>query len=76
MSNSFNLAVSLTFCHPQISWEDTVSGNPIHAYYGAKTWAEKAAWDFLKEEKPKFELVTICPPMVNHVTICARVPVY
>ncbi|PVG04398.1 NAD(P)-binding protein [Serendipita vermifera] len=54
------------YAYTEKDWnpDATVSGDPIYAYYGAKTWAEKAAWDFLKEEKPKFELVTICPPMI------------
>ncbi|PVG04409.1 NAD(P)-binding protein [Serendipita vermifera] len=47
-----------------ITWEETHNGNPLNAYYGAKTWAEKAAWDFIKEEKPDFEVVTICPPRI------------
>lgn len=49
--------------HP-ITWEKTHSGDPVDAYYGAKTWAERAAWDFVKEENPTFELITLCPPMV------------
>lgn len=32
------------------------------AYCASKTLAEKAAWEFVEEEKPKFDLVTICPP--------------
>lgn len=48
----------------QISWEQTHGGDPGYAYYGAKKWAEQAAWDFVKEENPHFELVTLCPPMV------------
>ncbi|KAG8741868.1 methylglyoxal reductase (NADPH-dependent) gre2 [Ceratobasidium sp. 414] len=47
----------------QITFEaaqkDTVAG-----YYGSKKLAEKAAWDFIDNEKPNFELVTLCPPMV------------
>lgn len=42
-----------------------LSGNPVYAYAGAKKWAEKAAWDFVNEEEPHFELVTFCPPMVG-----------
>jgi len=38
--------------------------DPASGYYGSKTLAEKAAWDFVKNEKPAFELTTVCPPMV------------
>ncbi|KAM3434658.1 hypothetical protein MY4824_005337 [Beauveria thailandica] len=34
------------------------------AYLASKTMAEKAAWDFVKENKPKFSVATICPPMI------------
>lgn len=34
------------------------------AYRGSKKFAELAAWDFVKNEKPQFDLVTLCPPMV------------
>jgi dihydroflavonol-4-reductase len=33
-------------------------------YYFSKTLAEKAAWDFVKQQKPGFDLVTINPFMV------------
>ncbi|KAJ1306077.1 hypothetical protein OPQ81_010789 [Rhizoctonia solani] len=39
--------------------KDAVSG-----YYGSKTFAEKSAWDFMTNERPGFQLTTICPPMV------------
>lgn len=34
------------------------------AYCASKTFAERAAWDFVEEKKPNFSLATICPPMV------------
>lgn len=34
------------------------------AYYGGKTFAEKAAWDFVKDEKPSFVLSTVNPVYV------------
>lgn len=34
------------------------------AYCASKTFAEKAAWDFVAESKTGFDLVTINPPMV------------
>ncbi|KAG9094180.1 methylglyoxal reductase (NADPH-dependent) gre2 [Ceratobasidium sp. 370] len=39
--------------------------NPYAGYYGSKTLAEKAAWKFVETEKPNFDLVTICPPLVH-----------
>lgn len=30
----------------------------------SKTFAEKAAWKFLEDEKPNFVLSTMCPPLV------------
>ncbi|KAJ5715393.1 uncharacterized protein N7483_012574 [Penicillium malachiteum] len=36
----------------------------VIAYRGSKKFAELAAWDFIKTEKPQFDLVTLCPPMV------------
>ncbi|KAB8303675.1 hypothetical protein EYC80_005065 [Monilinia laxa] len=38
--------------------------NPSNGYRASKTFAEKAAWDFLKKEKPNFTLTTINPPLV------------
>ncbi|KAJ5384891.1 NAD-dependent epimerase/dehydratase [Penicillium concentricum] len=34
------------------------------AYTTAKALAERAAWDFMKSNKPNFDLATIMPPMV------------
>lgn len=34
------------------------------AYCASKALAEKAAFDFVKENKPNFTISTICPPMV------------
>ena len=35
----------------------------------SKAFAEKAAWDFLEEEKPKFSLSTILPTLVFELII-------
>ena len=40
------------------------AANPINGYRGAKTFAERAAWAFVKEEEPIFSISTICPPTV------------
>lgn len=37
--------------------------NAVVAYRGSKKFAELEAWKFLEENKPGFELVTLCPPM-------------
>ncbi|KAI6912375.1 dihydroflavonol-4-reductase, partial [Hortaea werneckii] len=46
-----------------VSLEEAQSG-PILAYMGSKTFAERAARDFVSREKPSFDLVTIHPPGV------------
>lgn len=38
--------------------------NPMMGYRASKTFAEKAAWEFIEKEKPGFTLSTINPPMV------------
>jgi NADPH-dependent methylglyoxal reductase len=45
------------------TWEKALQ-HPMAAYGGSKTFAEKAAWDFLKEESPKFSLAVINPVYV------------
>jgi nucleoside-diphosphate-sugar epimerase len=35
----------------------------IIAYRGSKKFAELAAWDYVRDHKPGFDLVTLCPPM-------------
>ena len=46
------------------SWEDALVGNPSVAYQVSKKYAEMAAWEFLENEKPGFDLVVLNPPMV------------
>lgn len=38
--------------------------NPGNGYRASKTFAERAAWEFLTREKPSFSISTICPPLV------------
>jgi nucleoside-diphosphate-sugar epimerase len=45
-----------------ITWEEAVHGDPSKAYRASKVFAERAAWDFMKEEEPHYDLVTLCPP--------------
>lgn len=46
-----------------VTWERAIN-DPVNTYRGSKTFAEKAAWDFVKDEKPNFDLVVLNPPMV------------
>jgi nucleoside-diphosphate-sugar epimerase len=48
-----------------LTYEESVaSTTPAHiAYRGAKKFAEKAAWEFVQERKPGFDLVSLCPSM-------------
>ena len=46
-----------------ITLEEAVH-NPSNGYRASKTFAEKAAWDFVEKEKPNFTIATMCPPLV------------
>lgn len=46
-----------------ITQEEAVQ-NPANAYRASKTFAERAAWEFVEREKPHFDLATINPPLV------------
>jgi nucleoside-diphosphate-sugar epimerase len=43
--------------------EEALSNDPA-AYSGSKTFAEKAAWEFVEKEKPNFQISTLNPPLV------------
>ena len=49
-----------------LSYEDGVAAkdNPVTAYRASKVCAERAAWDFLKNENPAFTIATVCAPIV------------
>lgn len=47
----------------QITWEEAKK-DPISGYRGSKTFAEKAAWDFVAEEKPNFVINYVNPSFV------------
>ncbi|KAK6197923.1 protein induced by osmotic stress [Scheffersomyces amazonensis] len=47
-----------------ITYEEAVKGDPVAAYQGSKKFAELAAWDFVKAEKPNFKLTTVLPVYV------------
>ncbi|CAI4212627.1 unnamed protein product [Parascedosporium putredinis] len=49
-----------------ITYEEAVdpATTSVIAYRGSKKFAERAAWDFIRDNKPSFDLVTLCPPCV------------
>jgi nucleoside-diphosphate-sugar epimerase len=51
----------------QITREKSLAGDKADAYFGAKTWAEKEAWNFAEKNKDiRFTITTICPPYVGY----------
>ncbi|KAF3991295.1 hypothetical protein FT663_02796 [Candidozyma haemuli var. vulneris] len=46
-----------------ITWDQALM-DPVSGYYGSKTFAEKAAWEFVKEHNPNFVLSTVNPVYV------------
>ncbi|KAL4245980.1 NAD(P)-binding domain superfamily protein [Abortiporus biennis] len=48
----------------EITYEESKNSNPVIAYRGGKKFAELEAWNFIREQKPNFDLVTVCPPTV------------
>ncbi|KAG8932413.1 methylglyoxal reductase (NADPH-dependent) gre2 [Tulasnella sp. 417] len=44
-------------------WDEAIA-SPYVGYLASKTWAERAAWDFVKDRKPRFTLTTLLPSMV------------
>lgn len=38
--------------------------NPSNGYRASKTFAERAAWEFVEKEKPNFTITTMNPPLV------------
>lgn len=47
-----------------MTWEEGTK-DFVDGYYTSKKLAEKAAWDFMENEKPHFALTTLCPPYVS-----------
>lgn len=54
--------------YSEVDWNpvtaDEAESDPATGYRASKTFAEKAAWDFVQNEKPNFSLATMCPPLV------------
>lgn len=47
-----------------VTYEQAKDADGGTAYSASKALAEKAAWDFVKDKKPNFDIATICPPMI------------
>ena len=47
-----------------VTYEQAKSGDGATAYCASKTFAERAAWEFVEKNKPNFDVATICPPMI------------
>ncbi|KAH6603143.1 hypothetical protein Trco_007918 [Trichoderma cornu-damae] len=43
---------------------EQANSSPVLAYLASKTFAERAAFDYVSEKKPSFSVATLCPPMV------------
>ncbi|KAK1237293.1 LOW QUALITY PROTEIN: hypothetical protein MKX08_002918 [Trichoderma sp. CBMAI-0020] len=43
---------------------EQANSSPVMAYLASKTFAERAAFDYVKEKKFNFTVTTLCPPMV------------
>lgn len=72
ITSSFAAMVNVK-SHPKVydgsTWNDVTLDEVLHtdkftAWRGSKTFAEKAAWDFVKNEKPNFEISSINPPLM------------
>lgn len=46
-----------------ITWEEA-KADPYTGYIGSKTFSEKSAWEFVKDEKPRFKLSVVNPSYV------------
>lgn len=48
-----------------LTYEESIdpTTSAVIAYRGSKKFAELRAWEYVKEKKPAFDLVTLCPPM-------------
>ncbi|KZP01479.1 NAD-P-binding protein [Calocera viscosa TUFC12733] len=47
------------------TWEQGATvPNPFFVYSASKSLAEKAAYDFVQQEKPSFSITTFCPPII------------
>jgi nucleoside-diphosphate-sugar epimerase len=47
-----------------VTYAQAMQGNKAIAYRASKKFAELAGWNFISEEKPNFDFVSINPPMI------------
>lgn len=47
-----------------VTWEEAAKPNYMVPYVASKTFAEKAAWDFVKTQNPRFGITTVNPSAV------------
>ncbi|KAG5989605.1 hypothetical protein E4U54_004294 [Claviceps lovelessii] len=47
-----------------ITYQQGLAGDKAAAYRASKTVAERSAWQFVDEARPRFDVVTLCPPLV------------
>ncbi|KUJ07895.1 NAD(P)-binding protein [Mollisia scopiformis] len=47
-----------------VTYTQAIEGNKAIAYRASKKFAELAGWNFIQEEKPNFDFVSINPPMI------------
>lgn len=47
----------------ETTWEEALK-DPLSGYFASKAFAEKAAWKFMRDEKPHFSLITTHPGYV------------
>ncbi|RKL08153.1 hypothetical protein BFJ68_g9500 [Fusarium oxysporum] len=48
----------------QITYDYAKTADAGTAYVASKALAEKAAWQFVQDRKPHFDITVLCPPMV------------
>lgn len=51
-----------------VTWDQALQ-DPFNAYSGSKTFAEKAAWDFMQQEQPNFDIAVVHPPLIFGPTV-------
>lgn len=47
-----------------MTYDEAKSAHALIAYATSKALAERAAWKFMQEHKPHFDLTVLCPPVV------------
>lgn len=74
LTSSFGAIIDLSkdnYAYTSKDWSPTTYEDAINpasnggvAYRGSKVFAERAAWSFVEEQKPAFDIVTLCPSMI------------